>query len=122
MNASHPICAIALLVGTWLWCGNVAWANGSSAAIERTVWGKVTRVEPIISITNALPDPHCAGPKPADPSLEDLLEWDLHPDCRSQQRQQVDGYQVSYTWDGRSYTTQMPAQPGPRIPLRLRIR
>ena len=122
VNTSHRICTVALLGCTGLWCGNVAWANGSSTAIERTVWGEVTRVEPITSAINIRPDPDCAGPRPVGASLADLLAWDLHPECRNQQHQKIEGYQVSYTWDGRSYTTQMPTRPGPRIPLRLRIR
>ena len=97
-------------------------AGAGNTAVERTVWAEVTHVAPITHSGVINPDPHCAGPKPKNASLEDLLQWDLHADCQIERYQQVYAYQVSYTWDGRSYTLEMQEQPGPRIPLRLRIR
>lgn len=97
-----------------------SWA-GADAAVERTVWGTVTQVEPIINNIAITPATDCAGPKPDGAGLKDLLQWDLQPACRIRRQQQVRGYQVSYTWDGRSYTVEMSENPGSRIPLRLRI-
>ena len=117
MNTWICTCSAGVLL-----LANIAWADVSNTPVERTVWGQVTQVEPIINTTTTPPDPDCGGPKPFNANLEDLLQWDLHRDCRSQLSQHMSGYQVTYRWDGRDYSIQMQEQPGPRIPLRLRIR
>ncbi len=116
-----------------LWLLGLGAALGAAAApyadaqthrflAERTVWAKVTHVEPISTERHIAPALDCAGPRPPQASLETLLRWDLDPACRDRTEAHVHGYRVSYTWDGRHYSIEMQDHPGPRIPLRLRIR
>ena len=108
------VCFAALLFS----CGTAAWAQTQ----ERIVWGQVTRIEPITSTMSTPPDVFCAGPKPAAPTLTEMLAWDLHASCHEQTRTETLGYRVSYSWDGRHYTINTEEHPGDRIALRLRLR
>ena len=115
------------LQGCRYWVGLIgivaALPTAAIQPVERTVWGQVTQVAPIIkTVTQAVPK-NCPSPKPSDPaSLAKLVTWDMDLRCKPGVQQLVSGYVVHYTWDGRTYKTTMPSHPGSRVRLKLTIR
>lgn len=112
------------------WTATIAgWALAVSAlsahGAETVVYGKVLAVE---AITDDAPV-HCESPiKPtAEAGLSALLIWDLEtrPDaeraCRQALADRVQGYRVTYAYDGHEFVDILPQHPGARIPLRLSL-
>jgi uncharacterized protein YcfJ len=49
----------------------------------------------------------------------DAEHCEIHSEEHVEQR--IDGYRVTYSYNGRTYTTQMPSDPGKRIRVRVSI-
>lgn len=56
----------------------------------------------------------------------DRDHYDSHENCRVTERyreeQRADGYQVTYRYQGKTYSTHMVQHPGKRIPIEVSVR
>lgn len=104
-------------------CLTLAFAASGQAA-EFTAHAEVVSAEPIIRYQTAAgrADSCITRPYPAQ-GLAALLEWDLAAgDCRRQDRRQfVDGFRVTYRWDGRLYERTLEENPGATLPVSIRV-
>jgi hypothetical protein len=98
-----------------------AFAHGQ----ELRAWGEVVHAEPIRTSHNVLREQgDCNPARPdTDATLAELLGWDLRIDCTQviDREERVDGYRVTYRWDGRTLETVMSEPPADRIALDIRI-
>ncbi len=98
----------------------ISWSLPYASAQELRVSAPVLSVEPITAEAQPICD--VAAPE-YNAGLAAALRWDLRGRCREVKGPPVvTGYAVEYEWDGRRFTTVMPAPPkGDRLALRLRI-
>ncbi len=97
-------------------------------AAQRVVYGDVIAVEPLGDDTGSEPQACELAPKPeASAGLAEVLAWDLveRPEsearCEAALAQRVQGYRVTYEWNGHRFEDVLPSHPGKRIPLTLEI-
>ncbi len=97
---------------------------GMSHAAEFTAEADVVSAEPILRFQTSIHRTAECTAKPAPgASLTALLEWDLVVGaCRQQERhERVDGYRVTYRWNGRLYEQTLREDPGATVPVSVRI-
>lgn len=95
---------------------------------ERVVYGKVLAVEPLQHNDDSATGSCELVPKPpTSVGLSELLAWDLIDRPQAEQRcqaalgQRVQGYRVTYEWNGRRFEDIFPTRPGRHVPLTLQI-
>jgi uncharacterized protein YcfJ len=88
------------------------------ASVNKTVYAQVLKVTPLHR-----PVAQCVVKnKPAQPQgLMAQLRWDFEVQCSDIQAE-ARTYEVTYTWDGRTYTEKLSYDPGKHIPLQVRYR
>lgn len=86
--------------------------------VEKTVYAQVLKVVPLHR-----PIAQCAikDKPPQAQGLMAQLRWDFDHRCAGSQAE-VRTYEVTYTWDGRTYTEKFSYDPGKHIPLQVRYR
>lgn len=103
---------------------------GPATAIsaERLVYGKVLAVEPLQHHDDSATSSCELAPKPpTSVGLSALLAWDLIDRPQAEQRcqaalaQRIQGYRVTYEWNGRRFEDIFPTRPGRHVPLTLQI-
>ena len=96
--------------------GNVSAAPPTT--VEQTVYAQVLKVVPLhrpMAQCNRTEKPSRAQ------GLIALLRWDFENPCEDIHAEPR-AYQVTYTWDGRTYTEKLSYDPGRHIPLQVRYR
>ncbi|MGI9325356.1 MAG: hypothetical protein ACR2PZ_09075 [Pseudomonadales bacterium] len=95
---------------------------------ERLVYGKVLTVEPLPNTDESASQSCELVPKPpSSVGLSELLSWDLINRPQAEQRcqaalaQRIQGYRVTYEWNGRRFEDVFPTRPGRHVPLTLQI-
>lgn len=104
-------------------CSVLAWATPALAA-EFAAEAEVISAEPIVRLqTSVGRAPSCIDRPAPTLGLTALLAWDLAAGgCRRQDaREIVEGYRVTYRWDGRVYQQTLPEDPGPTLPVAVQI-
>lgn len=96
--------------------GNVYAAPTS--IVEKTVYAQVLKVKPLYrqieQCTHTDKPPQAQG-------LMAQLRWDFAHECADIQAE-AQAYEVTYTWDGRTYTEKLSYDPGKHIALQVRYR
>ena len=87
----------------------------TTRAVEFVERAEVIRVEPI---GGAPVSKRCVAPKPRTTDLVSLLRWDL---CTEPVESRPSAYRVYYRWDGRTYDRVMKREPGPTVPIKIRL-
>lgn len=98
-------------------------ANGAQASsVEKVVYAPVLRV--VATAPSTTTPQFCdTGIKPeAGAGLAAQLRWDFGIVCPTSPATSSGRYEVTYTWDGRTYTQTMDRHPGPRVALQIRVR
>lgn len=103
----------------------IAMLAASAQAAQTTVYGEVIDVEALAKG----PEVQCLHlPKPATSAgLAALLNWDLRDrhqadaECRQRQLERIQGYRVTYRYDGREFVDILQSDPGSRIALILEL-
>lgn len=84
----------------------------------------VVEVEPLYRTTARAARCHYPD-RPQDPDLGAALRWDLGLAplaCTSPEAsRELEGYRVTYEWNGRRFTELMGENPGPSVPVRVRV-
>lgn len=107
----------------WL-CG-LAGVSASAFGVEFQAEADVVSVEPIIRYqTISRRADHCIARPRRDAGLVALLAWDLAAgECRHNERREIiEGYRVTYQWDGRRYHQTMTDDPGKTLRVAIRVR
>ena len=96
--------------------GNVYAATPS--IVEKTVYAQVLKVKPLYR-----PLAQCTSTDkpPQAQGLMAQLRWDFDHQC-TDIKAEARTYEVTYTWDGRTYTEKLSYDPGKHIPLQVRYR
>jgi uncharacterized protein YcfJ len=99
-------------------------ANGRANGAEFTAEADVVSVEPIVNYRSSIrrADSCIDRPNPAQ-GLTALLQWDLATGtCRQLDRHEaVEGYRVTYRWNGRLYEQRLDEDPGATLPVSIRV-
>ena len=85
---------------------------------------EVVSVEPIVRYqTIARRAEHCVTRPHRNAGLVAVLSWDLAAgECsRREQREIIEGYRVTYQWDGRRYHQTMAEHPGTTLPVAISV-
>ena len=89
-------------------------------AAEMRVRAPVIEVEPLSA--PAAEVEYCDARPAAGAGLAELMAWDLGLNCRTEQLDSgITGYRVFYRRDDRVYSRVMAYDPGPTIPLKVRL-
>ncbi len=95
-----------------------------ASGVEFVADADVLSVEPIMRYqTVTRRAEHCIARPHHDAGLAALLAWDLAAGACAQREQQetVEGYRVTYQWDGRRYHQTMAEHPGTTLPVAIRV-
>ena len=96
----------------------------TAQAAEFAAHADVVSVEPIVRHHSATRRADaCLEAPTRDRGLTALLQWDLATgSCRQiDRRETVDGFRVTYRWNGRLYTQVLASDPGPTLPVAVRV-
>ncbi|XOV82637.1 MAG: hypothetical protein ACFHXK_17475 [bacterium] len=88
------------------------------SSVQTTVYARVLKVVPL---PRADADCQIADKPAAARGLMAQLRWDFALQCNNAQPA-PEAYQVTYTWDGRTYTERLNFHPGRHIPLEVQYR
>ncbi len=110
---------------TWLAAALLtAIASSATQAGEFGAQAEVLRREAVYrTVTSA---PRCRYPQaPLDDSLGARLRWDLgqaREQCEgAANRRELEGYRVTWRWNGRQHTDFMPYDPGDTLPVKVHV-
>jgi uncharacterized protein YcfJ len=106
----------------WVCC--LAGMAGTASGVEFIADADVLSVEPIVRYqTVTRRAEHCVARPQRDAGLVALLSWDLAAgECsRREQREIIEGYRVTYQWDGRRYHQTMAEHPGSTLRVAVRL-
>ena len=97
---------------------------GVGNTAEFTAEAEVVSAEPIVRYRAEVRRAESCIDRPArDQGLAALLRWDLAAGtCRERERyESVDGYRVTYRWNGRLYEQTLAEDPGATLPVSIRV-
>ena len=106
----------------WLFC--LAGVSTTVLGAEFVTDAEVVSVEPIVRYqTIERRAEHCVTRPHRNAGLVALISWDLAAgECaRREQREIIDGYRVTYQWDGRRYHQTMAEHPGATLRIAVQV-
>ena len=107
-----------------VWLGCLAGTTGTAFGVEFEAEADVVSVEPIVRHeTIVRRAKHCVVRPHRDAGLVALLTWDLAVGAcgHREQREIIEGYRVTYQWDGRRYHQTMAHDPGTTLRVAVRV-
>jgi uncharacterized protein YcfJ len=106
----------------WLCC--LAAVAGTASGVEFLADADVLAVEPIMRYqTVTRRADHCITRPHRTAGLMALLTWDLAAgECsHREQTEIIEGYRVTYQWNGRRYHQTLAERPGTTLPVTIRV-